>query len=714
MLLRELPFALPAQGPIVLPIPPPPSHRQERQRIAGPGFWLWSGGALAALALMLLIGRWLLGRRRGGADRWLPGPEEAQHRGGPELWALTAAIGGLLAYGVFALDEAMDLLEYTYFQEAFAGTNPLAVAFSPVVAERAHAPGYAVLLWALTAASNAEWWLRLPALLSAVAGVWMLFRLTADGTGSRPAGLLAAALGGLTPLAMRYGRDVTPYSLVGLLAVVSTWLLYRALTGDRRRDWIAWTAVSVLAFFLHYFTAFLVIGQAACVLWLWLRGGRGPWWTRRLSRALMWFGALGVLPLLWSAQVVRAFVISAQDNLVTHAVYPIAPDFVTYTVNHLRVLVGLPAEVAWLVWPLLALVVVGYVVLLRERPIFGRLLLVPFLLVIGLLATTYLLHSFAYGGRIYYGWRWLRPYTAAIAVPVAYLLVRPMPRWGRAAAWALGGAMLLSTAYTGGRSALRRERPAQRAGAHALLDAARDGDAIAVLPAAFYTVGWAYYLHRGEPRFVHAGPSSWEYYPRGDDFVRIYGPIRSFGIPLESLAGHVDVRRLWVCVFREVIFDQPEFDEALPEHVLGALDQRTERLKRWRLPHLDLHLYASEAPNPWAGGRRVQVDTQRLYRSLRWLPAALDPESLREVVRNARPIRLRLPSPTPIGPVPIRIAGAPADAPPASVRLEGGSLQFDSGAWTGTIVVERSDLFDVTIHRTGAALAWPLTIEVGR
>ena len=236
----------------------------------------------------------------------------------------------------------------------------------------------------------------------------------------------------------------------------------------------------------------------------------------------------------------------------------------------------------------------------------------------------------------------------------------------------------------------------------------------AVLPAAFYTVGWAYYLHRGEPRFVHAGPSSWEYYPRGDDFVRIYGPIRSFGIPLESLAGHVDVRRLWVCVFREVIFDQPEFDEALPEHVLGALDQRTERLKRWRLPHLDLHLYASEAPNPWAGGRRVQVDTQRLYRSLRWLPAALDPESLREVVRNARPIRLRLPSPTPIGPVPIRIAGAPADAPPASVRLEGGSLQFDSGAWTGTIVVERSDLFDVTIHRTGAALAWPLTIEVGR
>ncbi len=236
ILLKELPFAVPPVEPIVIPLPAPPQERAARQGITGPSFLLFAGAALAVLFVIVWIGWRILALPPERPDRWVP-PPITPLEAGPILWGIAAAVGGLLLYGILALDESMDLLEYTYFQEAFSGDNPIAVAFSPVVAERAHAPGYAVLLYFMTAVSDSEAWLRVPALLAAVAGVWMLFRLTADGTGSRHAGWLAALLGAMTPLAMRYGRDVTPYSLVGLLAVVSTWLLYRAIGGDRRRAW---------------------------------------------------------------------------------------------------------------------------------------------------------------------------------------------------------------------------------------------------------------------------------------------------------------------------------------------------------------------------------------------------------------------------------------------------------------------------------------------
>ncbi|MFT7621641.1 MAG: hypothetical protein ACI9WU_000805, partial [Myxococcota bacterium] len=620
-LLRELPFdvGLPAS----IAVGAPPSERDVRHAMSAPTIAL-AAGLLAFLGLIVFGGRRWLDRRLARSDlpieRWIPEPL-SRHSGGLVLWAIAASAGGLLLYGILALNEALDLLEYTYFQEAFSGPNPIAVALSPVVAERAHAPGYAVFLWAVTQFSRAEWVLRLPALASTVLGAFVLFRLTTEGTGSRKAGWIAALIATFTPLSMRYARDVTPYSLVGLLAILSTLLLYRAITRNQKRDWVGYVAVSVTAFFLHYFTAFLVIGQAAAGLWLFLRGGRGAFWTGRTRQALTAFGALGILPLLWSVQVIRAFIISEQDNLVTHAVYPEAPGFLTYCINHLRVLVGLPTELAWLVWPLTLLVVVGYVVLLRDKPAFGRLLLIPALMIVGLLITTYALHSYAYGGRIYYGWRWLRPYTAAVAIPVAYLLTRPMATAPRVAAW-LGGALLIgATLFTGIASALTFERPAQRVAADTLMTHALDGDVIAVLPAAFYTPGLSFYLQGPDARQVHAGPSIWRYFPdRRGDYKRVFGPVRSFGIPLESLVGHVDISRLWVVVLREEIFGQPEFDPVLPDHVLTDLDSRLTRLKRWRMPHLDLVLY--QAP-PVVRPAEIRVDLKQLHRSLDWLPDAL-------------------------------------------------------------------------------------------
>jgi hypothetical protein len=644
-------------------------------------------------------------------------------------------------YGAIAINEAMDLLEYTYFQEAYSGSNPLEIAFSPVIAERAHAPGYAILLWCMTLLGNDELWLRSPAILSAIAAIFFSYRLGVEGTGSKAVGWFGAFLAALSPLAMRYGRDVTPYSLVGLLAVVSTWLLFRAITQDDKRAWVGFAIAGCAGFFLHYFTAFLVAGQALAVGVMWLSGGRGSFWSSRLRTALLWFGALSALPLLWASQVIRAFIISAQDNLVTHAVYSEAPGFVPFVVNHLRVLVGLPMDWAFLVWPLLLLIIVAYVVLLRDHAAFGQLLLVPFLLIIGLLATTYLLHSYAYGGRIYYGWRWLRPYAVATTLPVAWLVFRPNPTWLRYLSRGLAGIMLAGTVYSGTASGLHYERPAQREAAKRIHEAAQDGDAIGVLPAAFYTIGWSYYLHNAAPKFIHPGPSQWQYFSRDagtataegpapeGTTTRVFGPIRSFGLPLESLVGHIDIKRLWVTVFDERIFGHPEFDDILPQRVLATLDDEMNRLRSWTYPFLRLVLYQPRATTPWVNGQ-FTAELDRLYRSVRWQPKSLDPEYLFQVVRGNRAAHFKLPVPRP-GSLRIKIEGAPQGARKTQVRIVSAPKEehpgearlqppaptfsattFDGKAWHVQITPTRSDYVEFAIERDELARSWPLKLAV--
>ena len=694
VLLRETAFLAPFATDLRIAMPGPPRHREERHALGNPAGWGVAFGLLLALALIVFGGRaWLL-RPGPVTDRWIPSIAP-KHGAGWPLLAILSGAAGLLLWGTLALNEALDLLEYTYFQEAFSGTNPLAVALSPVVAERAHAPGYALFLWALRHIRADAWFLRLPAVLAALGGIWAVFRLTAEAADDRRAGWLAAALAAMSPLAMRYGRDLTPYSLVGLLAVLSTLLLYRALASGEKRWWRRYALVSTAAFFLHYFTAFLLLGQAMAGLWLLFRGGRGPEWRSRARDALWYFGAAGILPLLWSGQVIRAFVISKDDNLVTHAVYPVAPDFLTYVLNHLRVLFGVPVEVSWLVWPLLALVIVGYRYLLRDKPAFGRLLLIPFLMVSGLLLTTYALHSYAYGGRIYYGWRWLRPYVAAVVIPVAWL---PFALHGRAR-WAAGAGvvvMLTASMIAGGRTALRYERPAARDAASIIRTHAQTGDAIGVLPSPFYTVGLGFYLHDQNLQRTHLGPTNWEPYAKDGDYVRMFGPIRTFGIPLESLIGHVDVQRLWVVDYQEVLFGQPEFDTELPAQTLESLASRGEP-RIWRMPHLNLYLFPSPPVQPWPG--EVTVSVRALHRSLRWLPDSLEPDRLFEILRGERPLRIRVPSAVGDMKLVVSLHGQPSDATPQDLRVE------------EKVGPSR---FDVTVHRSERALSWPLVVTISQ
>ena len=246
--------------------------------------------------------------------------------------------------------------------------------------------------------------------------------------------------------------------------------------------------------------------------------------------------------------------------------------------------------------------------------------------------------------------------------------------------------MILAT--SGALGTFEAQRPAQDRAASRIRLAARSGDGVAVLPAPFYSVGLAFYLNERDRKYVHQGPSNWSYWGRGPASVRLYGPIRSYGLPIETLARHPALQRLWVVTLQERLFDHPEFEDAVSDETLAALDLSWQWQRRLAFPFLLLSLYTRREPEPappWATG--ILIESARLYRSLAWLPRGLDPDWFIDVFRGKAPIDLRLPAPsTPQFSATITPAGAatvtpmPRDTHPGESRLQPPSVSVTAAA----------------------------------
>ncbi|PZS25309.1 MAG: hypothetical protein DLM59_20490, partial [Pseudonocardiales bacterium] len=84
---------------------------------------------------------------------------------------------------------------------------------------------------------------------------------------SRPAGLLAAALMTVNPLAIWYGQEARSYMLLAALTGAAFLAFARALRAPSRGNLIAWTAFSALAVMTHFFAGFAIAPQAVLLLW---------------------------------------------------------------------------------------------------------------------------------------------------------------------------------------------------------------------------------------------------------------------------------------------------------------------------------------------------------------------------------------------------------------------------------------------------------------
>jgi mannosyltransferase len=142
-----------------------------------------------------------------------------------------------------------------------AAVAPLSSVVHHVRATEVAPPGYYLLLhfWIYTIGVDSVWGMRLLSVFAAlafVAGVWWLARLVK----SRAAGLLAALMAALAPLAVQYAQEVRAYAFVMATATFAVAATVEATRrGSRRGLWLGFSLVAaVLTIWLHY-TGVLVV-----------------------------------------------------------------------------------------------------------------------------------------------------------------------------------------------------------------------------------------------------------------------------------------------------------------------------------------------------------------------------------------------------------------------------------------------------------------------
>jgi len=158
--------------------------------------------------------------------------------------------------------------------ELLAGCLPLTDGVMWVKTTDQHPFAYFVFLGLMTrGAGQSEFALRFPSVIAAtlvVPAIWALGRRLGRRKSAPPAAALwAALLAAISPFYLWFGQEVRMYAQVGLLALLSTYLLLRwadATTAARWRWLAGYAATLLLLLTSHYFAPLLLPVHAAIVL----------------------------------------------------------------------------------------------------------------------------------------------------------------------------------------------------------------------------------------------------------------------------------------------------------------------------------------------------------------------------------------------------------------------------------------------------------------
>lgn len=107
--------------------------------------------------------------------------------------------------------------------------------------------------------------IRLPSALAGAAALPLVY-LLGRRLHSASAGLWAAGLLAVNGFHLQLSQEARGYALLATLVVLSYLLFERALAGGRKRDWVLHGLVNGLAFYTHFFVAFVFVAQGLVVL----------------------------------------------------------------------------------------------------------------------------------------------------------------------------------------------------------------------------------------------------------------------------------------------------------------------------------------------------------------------------------------------------------------------------------------------------------------
>jgi O-antigen/teichoic acid export membrane protein len=163
--------------------------------------------------------------------------------------------------------------------------RPYGVMLHSLQTTDVHPPLHHTVLWLIVhlTGSTSELAMRLPSMLAGTLLVPVLY-LTAREAFDRRAGLLAAALGAVAPMAVWYSQEARMYGFFMLFATVGVLAQLRILRRGRRRDWALYVLATALLIWTQYFAVLLVgVQQVAFLLAAHGRRKRGEPWKPLLA-----------------------------------------------------------------------------------------------------------------------------------------------------------------------------------------------------------------------------------------------------------------------------------------------------------------------------------------------------------------------------------------------------------------------------------------------
>jgi 4-amino-4-deoxy-L-arabinose transferase-like glycosyltransferase len=200
-------------------------------------------------------------------------------------------LAGIVALGAILRFATIDLQSYRY-DEAVTVARVLHPSlfdtFSTVSHSESTPPLYYLVAWFWSRPfGTGEVWLRSLSALAGTASILVVYLGARALPLSRRAGLIAAAAVAVSPVLIWFSQDARAYALVFLLTALSFLFFARARRSRRPRDLAWWAVFSALAIATHYFAGFVVVAEAALLLW-------GPN-RRAVAVALLPILAMGLL-----------------------------------------------------------------------------------------------------------------------------------------------------------------------------------------------------------------------------------------------------------------------------------------------------------------------------------------------------------------------------------------------------------------------------------
>jgi hypothetical protein len=177
--------------------------------------------------------------------------------------AVVVVVGGLLRFVTLGAQSL-------WFDEAATWELtrlPFGEMLSALPDRESNPPLFYVLEWLTTRAlGDSESSLRL---LSAVAGTALIAVAWAVGraVGGRRVALATAALVAVNPLLVWFSQEARSYELLALTSAAALLLFLRSLDDGRPRLLAWWALLAALALCSHYFACFVLVPQAAWLLW---------------------------------------------------------------------------------------------------------------------------------------------------------------------------------------------------------------------------------------------------------------------------------------------------------------------------------------------------------------------------------------------------------------------------------------------------------------